>query len=192
MVDHSFPVLESYGERLETLEESILTAATEDTLARIQEVKHDLLVLRRSIWPLRDALASLYRDESHLIRPETRVYMRDCYDHAVQLIDIVESYREFASGLADLLLSSISHRMNEIMKVLTIISTIFIPLSFIASVYGMNFDTRASVLNMPELEWSFGYPFALFLMSATAGGLLYFFRLKGWLGKPRPRPPAQP
>jgi magnesium transporter len=190
-VDNLFPVLEGYGERLETLEEGILTAPTSDSLARIQEVKHDLLVLRRSIWPLRDALASVYRDESHLIRPETRVYMRDCYDHAVQLIDIIESYREFATGLADLLLSTISHRMNEVMKVLTIIATIFIPLSFIASVYGMNFDTRVSALNMPELEWAWGYPFALFLMAATAGALLYYFRRKGWIGTPpAPKPPA--
>jgi magnesium transporter len=191
MVDHLFPVLESYGERLEVLEEGILSSATEDTLARIQEVKHDLLVLRRSIWPLRDALIALTRDDSRLIRPETRVYMRDCYDHAVQLIDIVESYREFASGLADLLLSSISHRMNEVMKVLTIIATIFIPLSFITGVYGMNFDTQKSALNMPELEWAWGYPFALFLMAGTAGTLLFYFRRKGWIGG-APKPPKSP
>ena len=122
----------------------------------------------------------LIREESGLILPETKVFLRDCYDHAVQLMDMVETYREMAASLFDEYLSAVSHRMNETMKVLTIIATIFIPLSFIAGLYGMNFDPQASPFNMPELSWRYGYPAVLLLMAGGAGGMLYWFRRKKW------------
>jgi magnesium transporter len=134
---------------------------------------------------------SLLRDEGELISENTRIYLRDCYDHAVQLMDIVETYREIASALVDVYLSSVSARLNEIMKVLTIIATIFIPLGFVASLYGMNFDPKASPWNMPELGWRYGYLFSLALMVVIAGGLLYYFRRRGWLGGNRERQRAR-
>ena len=117
---------------------------------------------------------------------ETRLYMRDCYDHSVQILDLLETYRELGSDLIDIYLSMVSNRTNEIMRVLTVISVIFMPLTFIAGVYGMNFDTEKSSWNMPELKWYWGYPFALFLMLMVAVGQLVFFRRRGWLGPPRP------
>jgi len=183
VVDAYFPVLEEFGEQLEVLERDVVEGRAGRTAARrIYAAKHDLLTLRRGIWPLRDAIGVLLRDDSHL-EQETHLYLRDCHDHAVQLIDIVDTYREVASNLMDIHLSSMSHRMNEVMKVLTVIATIFIPLTFIAGVYGMNFDTTRSPWNMPELEWRFGYPWALGLMLTTAAGLVLYFRAKGWLGK---------
>jgi magnesium transporter len=182
VIDNYFPMLERYGEKLEQLEDAVMEQADHRQTARIHAMKRDLLALRRSIWPQREMINSLVRDSSPLINEQTRIYLRDCYDHTIQLMDLVETYREIASGLVDVHLSSISTRMNEIMKVLTIIATIFIPLGFIASLYGMNFDTRVSPWNMPELEWVFGYPYALGLMAAVAFGLLYYFWRKGWLG----------
>jgi magnesium transporter len=146
-------------------------------------MKHELLTFRRELWPHRDMISVLIRQESGLITDQTDLYLRDCHDHVVQLVDMIETYREIASGLLDVYLSSLSNRMNEIMKVLTIIATIFIPLSFISGVYGMNFDRTASKWNMPELGWAYGYPFALGLMAATAAGLVYYFWRKGWMGR---------
>ena len=155
---------------------------------KIHDVKRELLTLRRAIWPQRDLVNSLLRDESPHVAKETRIYLRDTYDHAVQVMDMVETFREIASGLMDLYLSSISNRMNEIMKVLTILSTIFLPITFIAGVYGMNFETGASAWNMPELKWPFGYPFALALMAASVVTMRVYYRRKGWLGEgARPR-----
>lgn len=179
-IDGFFPVLEVLGEHLEELELRILDEPTPHTRQQIHQVRHGLLTLRRTVWPQREALNQLVRDPIPLIATETRTYLRDAYDHAIQLIDLVEAYREFASDLTDLYLSSISNRMNEIMKVLTIISTIFIPLSFVAGVYGMNFNTRWP-LNMPELDWRFGYIYALGLMLAVALVLLAYFRRRDWL-----------
>src|SRR5204862_2163768 len=139
------------------------------------------LYLRRAIWPQREALNTLVRDDIPHISAETRLYLRDVYDHAVRIIDLVETYREVCSDLMDLYLSSVSNRMNEIMKVLTVISTIFLPLTFIAGVYGMNFDTTLSRWNMPELRWRYGYPFALGLMVLSVLFLLYYYARKGWL-----------
>jgi magnesium transporter len=139
-----------------------------------------LLALRRSIWPQREAINILIRDGSDLISPDVRIYLRDCYDHTVQVIDMVETYRELASGLMDVYLSSVGNKMNEIMKFLTIVSSIFIPLTFIAGIYGMNFNTEKSPWNMPELEWYWGYPACLAAMLVTAGGLVYFFWRRGW------------
>jgi magnesium transporter len=182
ITDYYFPLLEEFGERIEALEEEVIDEPKREIVGRIHAMKHDLLTLRRSVWPKREALSSLYRDPLPLIHDETRLFLRDCYDHTVQVIDMVETYRELVSGLMDLYLTSVSNRMNEIMKVLTIIATIFIPLGFIAGLYGMNFDRRASAFNMPELGWTYGYPFALAVMAAVAIGLLLFFRRKGWLG----------
>ncbi len=187
VIDGYFPVLETTGERLEDLEDEILIRPSSDTASRIHRIKRDLMTLRRTIWPLREAMNSLLRDPVSLITDETRLYLRDCYDHTVRVIDFIETYRELGSDLMDLYLSSISQRMTEVMKVLTIIATVFIPLTFISSIYGMNFRTEQSPWNMPELTWYFGYPFALSVMLVVAVGMLYFFHRKGWLGS-RPAP----
>jgi magnesium transporter len=183
VIDHYFPVLEAYGERLEALEDRIVRHPERSTVADLHDAKRDLLNLRRSVWPQREALNTLVRDEIPHINGETRLYLRDCYDHAVRIIDLVETYREVCSDLMDLYLSSISNRMNEIMKVLTIISTLFIPLTFIVGVYGMNFSPESSPWNMPELTWRYGYPLCLALLAVISIGQLFFFRHKGWLGK---------
>lgn len=180
IIDGYFPVLESYGERIEELEDEVITKPTRRTLEKIYQIRRELLILRRSIWPQRDAINSLIRDGSDLISQDVRIYLRDCYDHAVQVMDIVETYRELASGLMDVYLSSVSNKMNEIMKLLTVISSIFIPLTFIAGVYGMNFNTEKSPWNMPELNWYWGYPACLAAMAAIAAGLVFFFWRRGW------------
>jgi magnesium transporter len=182
VVDSYFPVLEEYGERLEGLEQELLTRPTTDTTVRLHDIKRDLLTLRRVIWPQREAINVLLRDEVSLITHETRLHLRDCYDHTVQLIDLVETYRELSSDMMDVYLSSISNRTNEIMRVLTVIATIFIPLTFIAGIYGMNFDTEVSPWNMPELKWYWGYPFSLAVMALVAFTQLVFFWRRGWIG----------
>ncbi|MBI4183518.1 MAG: magnesium/cobalt transporter CorA [Proteobacteria bacterium] len=187
IVDSFFPILERYGERVEELEDAVLAEPEIQVMADIHDAKRDLLLLRRAIWPQRDAISTLIRDDSPHVTRETRVFLRDCYDHTVQLIDVVETYREIASGLVEIYLSSLSARLNEVMKVLTVIATVFIPLSVIASIYGMNFDREASPWNMPELGWYWGYPFALGLMAAVGGGLLLHFWRKGWVGRRRRR-----
>jgi magnesium transporter len=181
LVDSYFPYVEAYGDRLEELEDRILADPDHTVISAIHEVKRDLLSIRRGVWPLREALNLLLREDHTRITPETRVYLRDVYDHTIQLVELTETQRELASGLLDVYLSSVSNRMNEIMKVLTIIATIFIPLSFVAGLYGMNFDVRRSPLNMPELEWRYGYLFALGLMAAIAIGMLVYFRRKRWI-----------
>jgi magnesium transporter len=179
IIDSYFPLLEEYGELLESLEEEVLVSADRDTLLRVHAIRHDLLHLRRAIWPSREAVNSLARDPNPLVQSETRLFFRDAYDHTVQLMDFLETYRELGSDLRDLYMSSAGHRLSEIMKVLTIISTIFIPLTFIAGVYGMNFDF------MPELRSRWGYPIALASMAAIALSLLYYFRRRGWIGRRR-------
>jgi magnesium transporter len=139
-----------------------------------------LLTLRRSIWPQRDAINQLIRDGSEFISDEVKLYLRDCYDHTVQVMDMVETYRELATGLMDVYLSSVGNKMNEIMKLLTVVSSIFIPLTFIAGVYGMNFNTEKSPLNMPELSWYWGYPACLMLMGSIGSSLAIFFWRQGW------------
>lgn len=185
IVDHYFPVLERYGDKLDVAEEQVIAEPTRQTLDTIHEMKRELLTLRKAFWPLREAVNGLVRDPQPLIHDETRIYLRDILDHITQIIDIIETYREIVSGLMDVYLSSLSNRMNEVMKLLTVISTIFIPLTFIAGIYGMNFDATKSPWNMPELGWYYGYPLSLLLMGVTAGVLLVFFRRKGWLGKER-------
>lgn len=186
-VDSYFPVLEAVGDRLEELEDLVLISPGKEVVTAIHQAKHEMLTLRRAVWPQREALGNLYREPSELIRADTRVYLRDCYDHTIQILDLLETYREITSGLMDVYLSSVSHRTNQVMKVLTIIATIFMPLSFLAGLYGMNFQTDVSPFNMPELTWRYGYPFALGLMASTAGGFLFFFWRKGWLREPKDR-----
>ncbi|MEH1872989.1 magnesium/cobalt transporter CorA [Nostoc sp.] len=181
IIDGFFPVLELYGERIEELEEEVIVKPTPQTLQDIYQIRRELLQLRRAIWPQRDAINSLIRDAPDLITEEVRIYLRDCYDHTVQVMDMVETYRELSSGLMDVYLSAVSNKMNEIMKVLTVVSTIFIPLTFVAGIYGMNFNTEKSPYNMPELNWYWGYPACLTLMGAIALGLLLFFWRRGWL-----------
>lgn len=180
IIDGFFPVLEIYGEQIEELEDEVVAKPTRKTLEKIYKIRRDLLTLRRAIWPQRDAINSLIRDGSDLISPEVRIYLRDCYDHTVQVMDMVETYRELSSGLMDVYLSSMGNKMNEIMKLLTVMSSIFIPLTFVAGIYGMNFNTEKSPLNMPELNWYLGYPLCLGLMGAIASGLVYFFWRRGW------------
>jgi magnesium transporter len=182
VIDSYFPLLEGLGERLEAIEDDVMRSPGPKTVAALHAIKTDLLGIRRDIWPHREALGSLQREESPFIRRETAVFLRDCYDHNSQLIDLVQVYREVCSDLMSVYLSSVSNRMNEVMKVLTIIATIFIPLGFIAGLYGMNFNPERSRWNMPELNWAFGYPFALLLMLGVALGLVVFFKKKGWLG----------
>jgi magnesium transporter len=181
VIDAYFPVLEKHGERLESIEDEILSDPDSRTISRIHQIKRDLLNLRRIMWPQRGAVNALIRGESGLVTQETRVHLRDCYDHTIQLMDLLESYRELGSALMDLYLSIASNRMNEVMKVLTVIATIFIPLTFIAGIYGMNFDNEASPWNMPELNWYFGYPFCMGIMAVVALALVYFFWRKKWL-----------
>ncbi|MBW4420679.1 MAG: magnesium/cobalt transporter CorA [Myxacorys californica WJT36-NPBG1] len=180
IIDGFFPVLEIYGEDIEELEDAVVASPTHQTLERIHYLKRELLTLRRAIWPMRDAINTLIRDGNALISEEVRIYLRDCYDHTVQVLDMVETYRELASSLMDVYLSSVSNKMNEIMKVLTVISTIFIPLTFVAGIYGMNFNTEKSPLNMPELNWYWGYPLCLTVMFGIAIALVYYFKRKGW------------
>jgi magnesium transporter len=180
IVDGFFPVLETYGEQLEELEDEVVANPTRQTLERIHLLKRQLLMLRRAIWPQRDAINSLIRDGNDLISQEVRVYLRDCYDHTIQVLDMVETYRELASSLMDVYLSSVSNKMNEVMKFLTVMSSIFIPLTFIAGVYGMNFDPSKSPFNMPELDWYWGYPICLAVMFLIAFVLVFFFWRRGW------------
>ena len=181
VVDHLFPILESIGDRILEVEDSLLDSPTPADISTLHNLKRELLVLRKSIWPLREMLNGLRQSDSELVSDETRLYLRDVADHATMAVDIVETLREMVSSMMDLYLSSISNRMNEIMKVLTIIATIFIPLSFVAGLYGMNFDASVSPLNMPELHWYWGYPFALGVMALFVIGLLGFFRRRGWI-----------
>jgi magnesium transporter len=180
LIDEFFPVLEVYGERIEDLEDVVIQRPEPATLNEVNRIKRGLLMLRRTVWPEREVINALQREEAHLIQPETRVFLRDAYDHTIQVIDMIETDRDLAAGLLEVYLSSASNRLNEVMKVLTIISTIFIPLSFIAGVWGMNFRPEASPFNMPELNWFFGYPMALAIMVAVAGALVVYFRRKGW------------
>jgi len=180
VLDAFFPTLERLGDKVEELEELVLVSPIPETFLSIRRLKRELLVVRHAVWPARDALNLILIEEHSLIRPGTKVFFRDCYDHAIQLMDMVETFREMASGLVDEYMSAVSNRMNQIMKVLTIIATVFIPLTFIVGVYGMNFNTSASPYNMPELNLAYGYPVLLILMAVVAAGMLYYFRRKGW------------
>ncbi len=175
IVDNYFVVVEQLSEQVEDLEEELVAQATRETLNRIHVLKKDMIFLRKSVWPLREVISKLERSESSLIQDTTKIYLRDVYDHTIQVIDTLEIFRDMLSGMIDIYLSSLSNRMNEIMKVLTLIATIFIPLTFIAGVYGMNFE------NMPELKWKYGYYVTWGIMISVACVLLLFFRKKKWI-----------
>lgn len=175
IVDNYFIILEKLGEKIELLEEELVRDPKPATLHEIHHLKQEMIILRKSVWPLRELISGLERNESSLIRESTNVFLRDVYDHTIQVIDTIETFRDMVSGMIDIYLSSISNRMNAIMKVLTVIATIFIPLTFIAGVYGMNFK------RMPELEWSWGYPAVLLLMAAVAIAMVAYFKKHKWL-----------
>lgn len=174
VVDHYFLVLEKVGEQIEVMEEALIQKADQKVLAKIYTLKQELLFLRKSIWPMREIVNILQRMENNLLQPETAVYMRDLYDHTVQVMETVETFRDMTSGMLDLYLSTISNKMNEVMKILTIFSAIFIPLTFLSGVYGMNFDF------MPELKWRFGYFLWWGLVTILALGMMLFFKRKKW------------
>jgi magnesium transporter len=182
VVDAYFPVLERIGDRLDELDDRTAAGDGQAAFADLHCIKRELLLLRRAIWPLRDAVRELQTEDTPLVGNQTRLFLRDCQDHAIQLIDLVEAYRDISSDIRDFYLSTMSNRMNEVMKTLTIIATIFIPMNFIAALYGMNFEGD-SPWNMPELHWHFGYPFALLLMATFAASMLFFFWRRGWIGR---------
>lgn len=181
IVDHYFHALDEIGESIERVEEMIINDPDTGHLQKMHALRRDLIFFRKSVWSLRDGINSLIRDEMPLISSDVKVFLRDVYDHVVQVIDSIETNREMVMGLFDMYMSGLSNRMNEVMKVLTIIATIFIPLTFIAGVYGMNFDPEASPFNMPELNWYYGYPLSLLLMFLLSLGMLYYFRRKRWI-----------
>jgi len=181
VIDSGFPLLESFAERIEQLEDELLTQPDSDTLTEIHQVRRDLLLFRRIFWPQREVLNQLLREECPCIMPNTRLYLRDCYDHAIQIIDLMENYREMTTSMLDVYLSSVSNRLNEAMRMLTIIATVFIPLNFIAGVYGMNFGNNTkSWWAMPELRWEYGYPAVWLLMLLIAAAMIYFFKRNKW------------
>jgi magnesium transporter len=175
IVDNYFIVLEKLGERIELLEEKLIASPTPETLHIIHRLKREMIFLRKSVWPLREVINGLERGESSLIQEPTRIYLRDVYDHTIQTIDTIETYRDMVSGMLDIYLSSVSNRLNSVMKVLTIIATIFMPLTFLAGIYGMNFKV------MPELEWRWGYPSVWLIMVGIGVSMLIYFRKKKWL-----------
>ncbi|HDQ45421.1 MAG TPA: magnesium/cobalt transporter CorA [bacterium] len=175
LVDQYFLVLESVGEDIEAIEDEVMTRPTPEALQRLYHIKRHLLFLRKSAWPVREMIGALERSETTFVRPQTRPFLRDLYDHVIQIIDMVETQRDMNAGMFDIYLSSVGNRTNEVMKVLTIIATIFIPLTFIAGVYGMNFEF------MPELGWRWGYFGVLGVMAGMVFSMLYFFRRRKWL-----------
>jgi magnesium transporter len=175
VIDHYFAILERFAERIESLEEELVSDPRPETLHQIHCLKREMIFLRKAAWPLREVVSSLEKSESALIRPATRIFLRDLYDHAIHIIDSIETYREMLSGMLDIYLSSVSNRMNQVMKVLTVIATIFMPLTFIAGIYGMNFKF------MPEIGWPWGYPLVWLIMLGVAGVMVYFFKKKNWL-----------
>ncbi len=175
VVDNYFVVLEKIGEEIEALEEEVIVNPTPETSQTIHNLKRELIFLRKSVWPLREVVGNLEKGESDLIQEKTTVFLKDVYDHTIQVIDTIETFRDMASGILDVYLSSVSNKMNEVMKVLTIIATIFIPMTFFAGIYGMNFKY------MPELEWPWAYPSLWFLVVVIAVSMVIFFKRKRWL-----------
>jgi magnesium transporter len=192
VIDHLFPLMQALGDELEEIEADVLRSPERTTLARVHRIKADLLAVRRTVWPLRDVVSSLLRDDTGLVQPDTKIHLRDCYDHAVQLIEMVETDRELASSLLDVYMSSLGLRTNEVMKTLTVVTTVFVPLTFVAGVYGMNFDTGAGAFNMPELKWRYGYPVVMGAMALLALAILMAIRRAGWLSDDGPASAAPP
>jgi len=175
IVDHYFIILEKIGEKIEQIEEEVIDDPTPKIMQKIYSLKRDIIYLRRSVWPLREVISGMQREKSRLIKTSTNVFLRDLYDHTIQVMDTIETYRDMVSGMLDIYMSSVSNKMNEVMKVLTIFAAIFIPLTFIVGIYGMNFH------HMPELEWSLGYPLILLAMLTIGIVMLLFFKRKKWL-----------
>jgi len=175
VVDNYFVILEEIGGRIERLEDELLESPTQKTSHAVHELKRDLIFIRKSVWPLREVISVMAKGDLLQLRESTAIYFRDVHDHTIQIIDTTESFRDMVSGMLDVYLSVISNKMNEVMKVLTMFASIFIPLTFVAGVYGMNFK------NMPEVSWPHGYYFALGIMAAMALSLLVFFKYKKWL-----------
>jgi magnesium transporter len=175
VVDNYFVIFEKFGDRIEALQEVLIARPEPENLRELNVLKQDVLYLRKSVWPLREVVSTLQRGDSPLVQKSTGLYLRDLYDHTIHVVDTLETYRDMLSGMMDIYLSSLSIRLNEVMKVLTIIATIFMPLSFIVGIYGMNFRY------MPELGWRWGYPLVLLLMTAIAAGMLVYFRRKKWI-----------
>ncbi|MHB0986329.1 MAG: magnesium/cobalt transporter CorA [Sulfuricella sp.] len=175
VVDHYFVVLEKREEEIDALEEEVVINATPNTLQRIHKLRRELIFLRKAILPFRSVIGALERGESPFFEQTSRIYLRDIYDHTIHIIDTLETFRDLATGLLDIYLSSVSNRMNSVMRMLTVIATIFMPLTFLAGVYGMNFK------HMPELEWTWGYPAVLLLMAAVGISMQVYFRKKKWL-----------
>jgi len=181
VVDNYFIVLENIADRIEDVEDGLINDPLSEDLHVIHGLKRDIIFLRKTIWPLREVVSGMEKGESRLVSGKARVYLRDLYDHVIQVIDTIESFRDTVSGLLDIYMSSVSNRMNEVMKVLTIIATIFIPITFVAGVYGMNFNPGISKLNMPELNWPFGYIFAWSVMITIAAVMVVYFKRRKWL-----------
>lgn len=181
VIDQGFPVLEDFGLQLEALEEHILHMKVRDTPERIHILRRELILLRRTLWPQREVINQLLRDDHALITPSTMIYLRDCYDHTIQVMELLETYRDMTASMLDIYLSSISHRTNEVMRLLTLIATIFIPLTFIVGVYGMNFDPNAGPWSMPELGWRYGYVGVWGVMITLVAVMLWQFRKRKWL-----------
>jgi magnesium transporter len=175
MVDYYFHILDRFGEKIAAIEEGMVANPEPSALQEIHRLKKDVIYLRKSVWPLREIILKLVRGDIDLVTESTIVFLRDVYDHTIQVIETIETFRDLLSGLQDLYLSSVSNKMNEVMKVLTIIATIFIPITFVAGVYGMNFK------NMPELEWGWGYPFAWMLIAGISIIMIIYFKTKKWL-----------
>ncbi len=175
VVDHYFVIMEELGEEIETLEDRLVADPRPQTLKGIQRLRKKMLIFRKSVWPLREVILHLERSESSLVHKTTEIFFRDVYEHTIQVMDTIETHRDMLSGMLDIYLSSISNRLNEVMKVLTIIATIFIPLTFIAGVYGMNFEF------LPEVKWRYGYAFAWAIMITVAAIMIYYFRKKKWI-----------
>lgn len=180
VIDQGYPLLENFSLQLEELEEQVIENVGKDTLRKIHTIKRELISVRRMLWPQREVVNLLQRGDHSLIQQSTLIYLRDCYDHTIQIMELLESYRDMTASMLDIYLSSVSNKMNEVMRVLTVIATIFIPLTFIVGVYGMNFDTEAGPLNMPELKWSFGYPLIWGIMISLAVGMLIAFKKREW------------
>ncbi len=181
VVDHYFKVIEQFADEIEEIEDRLFEDADDNLLQQVHDIRRKVVLFRKSVWPLRDALNTAVRDESELISDNTKLFLRDVYDHMIQVIDNIENYRDVVLSLHDLYMSNMSNKMNEVMKVLTIIATIFIPLTFIAGVYGMNFNPEVSPYNMPELNLVWGYPASLGIMAVIAIIMVYYFKRKGWL-----------
>lgn len=182
VIDFGFPLLEIYSERIQSLEDGLLEFTDDKLLGDIHQLRRELLLLRRKLWPQREVVNELIRDdESKLIAAETKMHLRDCHDHVISIMELLETYHEMTSGLMELYMTSVSLKLNDVMKVLTIIATLFIPPTFIVGVYGMNFNPQLSPLNMPELMWEYGYIAVWAVIVLMIGGMLLFFRKHKWI-----------